>query len=671
MATIPDKIRREHQKLCEEIREQDYRYYVLAEPTISDYEYDQLMNRLLALEKEYFDLITPDSPSQRVGGKPTKEFTSVVHHIPMLSLSNTYSEEELYDFDRRVKELLEIDQMKYTAELKLDGVAISLRYENGIFIQGVTRGDGIQGDDVTNNLRTIRSLPLRIRANPLKLASFEVRGEVIMKKADFARMNSEREMSGEKLFANPRNSAAGTVKLQDPKIVAERSLDAFVYFLYTNDIKLQSQGKNLTVLREMGFPINPHHRLCKSIQEVKSFCDDWETKRESLPYEIDGAVVKVDAIAQQDQLGTIAKSPRWAIAYKFSARQTQTLLKGITLQVGRIGTITPVAELEPVLLAGSTISRATLHNEDFINELDLRIGDTVVIEKGGDVIPKVSSVVLEKRHKGCTPFRFPTHCPECNSMLIKPQDEVAYYCENIECPAQVRGRIEHFASRGAMDIEGLGEAIVDTLVSEGFIKTFADLYSLHERRNDLIEIERFGKKSVENLLEGIEKSKRQSFEKILYALGIHFVGQGVAKILVSRFGAIEELMKVTIDDLTTISGIGPRIAESIVRFMNDPTSKEFIERLSKAGVNLRSEKKVLVHKSDFFLNKTFVLTGALSRYTRDEAKQLIEERGGKVTGSVSKKTDYVLAGTEAGSKLTKAAELGVNILSEEEFNKEL
>lgn len=666
MKSIPKIIAQEHEKLSQEIFDHDYRYYVLAEPTISDAEYDVFMQRLLVLEQEYPALQTAHSPSQRVGGEPTKEFPTVVHRIPMLSLSNTYTETELLDFDRKVKEGLETDNVRYTAELKLDGVAISLRYDRGIFVQGATRGDGMQGDDITNNLKTIRSIPLRIRKKESSLKNFEVRGEAFMTKNNFATMNAEREAAGEKTFANPRNSTAGTLKLQDLKQVAERSLDAFIYFLSTDDVALESQSRNLSLLSELGFRTNPHFRVCESIEEVKIFCDTWEQKRDSLPYEIDGVVVKVDSIRQQMQLGSIAKSPRWAIAYKFTARKTETILKDITLQVGRLGTITPVAELEPILLAGSTISRATLHNEDFIRELDLRRGDTVTIEKGGDVIPKVSGVILEKRPAQSRPFTFPSQCPQCAADIIRPEDEAAYYCGNIECPAQIRGRIEHFASRGAMDIEKLGEAVVDTLVTKGFIKTFADLYMLHTKKEALIEIERFGKKSVENLLDGIEQSKQQSFERVLYAMGIRFVGQGVAKLLTAAYASLDELMAASEEELVSINGIGPRIARSVRRYFEEEHSLALIDALKHAGVRLHGEKKQKITK-EFFANKTFVLTGTLAQYGRDAAKALIEERGGKVTSSVSKKTDYVLAGEDAGSKLIKAQELGITILSEEEF----
>ncbi len=440
------------------------------------------MHELADLEAQFPRLRAPDSPTQRVGGQPTKEFSTVTHDVPMLSLANTYSEEELLDFDRRVDSLLQHETYRYIAELKIDGVAISLKYENGILVQGATRGDGVQGDEITNNLRTIRSIPLRAHNAKIRLRNFEVRREIYMQKKDFERMNAERELAGEKLFVNARNSTSGTLKLQDPKIVAARRLSMFSYFLRSEDAALKNHYENLRILRAMGFVVNENIRVCTTIRDVKDFCDEWKDRRESLPYDIDGVVVKVDSLRQQEALGAVAKSPRWAIAYKFPAQQVQTTLLGITLQVGRVGTITPVAELEPVFVGGTTVSRATLHNEDYIGELDLRIGDFVTVEKGGDVIPKVSGVNTAKRAKGTKPFLMPKECPECGSRIYRPEGEAAYYCENSECPAQVRGRIEHFARRGAMDIEGLGEAVIDLLVSNQLIHTLADIYALKKEQ---------------------------------------------------------------------------------------------------------------------------------------------------------------------------------------------
>jgi len=667
--SIPQRndARRRIQELSEKIREHDYKYYVLSEPTISDEKYDLLMRELSDLEQQFPDLRTPDSPTQRVGGQPTKEFSAVTHSVPMLSLANTYSEEELLDFDRRVDSLLQHEPYMYIAELKIDGVAISVKYENGILAQGATRGDGVQGDEITNNLKTIRSIPLRSQPTSNRLLNFEVRGEIYMQKKDFERMNAERELAGEKLFVNARNSTSGTLKLQDPKIVAMRRLNMFSYFLRSDDVVLKSHYENLRLLKTMGFVVNEHIRVCNTIRDVKTFCDEWKDRRDSLPYDIDGVVVKIDSIRQQEALGAVAKSPRWAIAYKFPAQKVETKLKGITLQVGRVGTITPVAELEPVFVGGTTVSRATLHNEDYIHELDLRVGDTVVVEKGGDVIPKVSAVNAAKREKSSKPFVMPKECPECGSRIYRPEGEAAYYCENSECPAQVRGRIEHFAHRGAMDIEGLGEAVIDLLVNEQLIHTLADIYSL--KKNQIVPLERMGEKSAQNLIDAIAQSKLQPFHKVLFALGIRYVGAGVAKLLADSFGSIEKIQNASQEELEDVEGIGPRIAESVVRFFKERHTKELVNKLQRAGVTLKSEKKK--NSAQHFSGKTFVLTGGLTSMTREEAKEKIESFGGKVTSSVSAKTDFVVVGTDAGSKLQKAAELGVKTVNEKEFQKML
>lgn len=658
------------EELRTQIEEHNYKYYVLAEPSISDYEYDKLMQELIELEKEYPEFITATSPTQRVGGEPTKEFPTFQHSRPMLSLSNTYNEIELKDFDRRVKSILGNSSFEYVTELKLDGAAIALIYRDGIFFAGATRGDGFQGDEITNNLKTIKSIPLKLRTNKKELMNIEVRGEVFMKHADFLKINSEKELSGEKLFANPRNAAAGTLKLQDPKLVAERNLSIYTYYLYAEEANLQTHYDNLKILIDLGFPVNKHYKLCKNIDEVIEFCNEWEKKRESLPYDIDGVVIKINSLQQQELLGSIAKSPRWAIAYKFEAKKAITQLKNITLQVGRVGTITPVAELEPVSLAGSTISRATLHNENFIKENDIRIGDYVWIEKGGDVIPKVISIELSKRGKELKPFTMPDKCPVCNGTLIKPEEEVAYYCENTQCPAQVKGRIIHFASRTAMDIEGLGDAVVEQLINNNFIKNIADIYSLKNHYNELINLERQGKKSISNLLESIEKSKEKPFNKVLFGLGIRYVGSNTAKLLVDHFQNIDEIVNADIEKLQSIYEIGPRIAQSVYRFFRDKSNLEIINRLKSAELNF-SEKKDQKNINPNFLGKTFVLTGELNDFTREEAKALIEKFGGKVTSSVSKKTDYVLVGSNPGSKYEKALSLKIPLLTESEFKKML
>lgn len=656
------------EKLRTLLREHDHQYYVLSQPSISDLDYDMLMKQLIELERQHPDLITPDSPSQRVGGEPTKEFPAVTHEVPMLSLANTYSEEELIDFDRRVKELLGEQKYQFVAELKIDGVAISLIYRKGLFVQGATRGDGTQGDEITANLKTIRSIPLRAESGKGFPKDFEVRGEIYMSKKDFERMNKRQEELGERTFVNARNTASGTLKLQDPKIVAQRKLQMFTYFLRTNDLPLKSHSENLKLLKQLGFAVNEHAKVCRTIAEVKAYTDLWNEKRSSLPYDIDGIVIKVDSIAHQQELGAVAKSPRWAIAFKFPAQQMETILKEITLQVGRVGTITPVAELEPVFVGGSTVSRATLHNEDYINELDIRIGDTVQVEKGGDVIPKVSGVNLKKRPKKSTPFSFPSKCPVCGSKIFRPEGEAAYYCENFECPAQVRGRIEHFAHRRAMNIEGLGEAVIDLLVNEGLIHNIADVYSLKKER--IAALERMGEKSAQNLLDGIEASKTLPFSRVLFGLGIRFVGEGVAKLLADHFSSIENVKQASQEDLEQVEGIGPRIAESVVRFFKDKHSVKLVDRLMNAGVQMRSEKKKISGNAAV-TGKSFVLTGGLESMSRDEAKDRIEALGGKSSSGVSKKTDYVIVGTDAGSKLQKAKELGVRTITEEEFLKML
>ncbi|OGU79876.1 MAG: DNA ligase (NAD(+)) LigA, partial [Stygiobacter sp. RIFOXYA12_FULL_38_9] len=521
------------------IREHDHNYFVLNNPTISDYEYDQLFKKLVELEKENPELITPDSPTQRVGSDLVKDFKSVTHKTPMLSLSNTYSEEELIDFDRRVREGLPSDEKaEYLCELKIDGVSVSIHYEKGKFSVAATRGDGTSGEDVTSNVKTIRSIPLileqktGVKAN---LDEIEVRGEIYMESEAFRKWNEERELSGEKTFANPRNTSAGTIKLQDPQLVAKRPLQIFTYYLFSYTSELSSQFENLNLLKKLGFRVNENFCLCKSIDQVIEFCREWENRRSELPYEIDGVVIKVNSLKQQKILGSIAKSPRWAVAFKFKAKQATTKLHKITWQVGRTGALTPVAELEPVLLAGSTISRATLHNYDEILRKDIRENDIVVIEKGGDVIPKVVSVELSSRKSNSSKVALPSVCPECGSKLYRPQEEVAIYCENNECPAQVKASITHFASRTAMDIEGMGDSLVNLFVDLGYLHTYADIYTLHEKREELIKIERLGKKSISNLLEAIEKSKNKPFDKVLFALGIRYVGAGAAKKLADHF----------------------------------------------------------------------------------------------------------------------------------------
>ncbi len=663
MPDAPVTIERRIKALREEIREHDYRYYVLAEPAISDEKYDALMRELEDLERRYPGLRAPDSPTVRVGGQPTKTFPTVAHTPPMLSLSNSYSEEEIRDFDRRVHSLLGAEGPSYVAELKFDGVAVALRYRDGMLVTGATRGDGTQGDDISNNLKTIRAIPLRLRGRPPRSGPVEVRGEVFMHRDDFDRMNALRAAAGEKPFINPRNATAGSLKLQDPAEVARRAMHFFAYALYAPDLALETHWDSLQALRSLGLPVNTLAKRCRTIEEAIAFWKLWEGKRGTLPYDIDGVVVKVDSLRQQQILGTIAKSPRWAIAFKFTSRKAETTLKGILLQVGRTGAITPVADLEPVFLGGTTVSRATLHNPDYIRELDLRVGDAVVVEKGGDVIPKVTASVPERRPRGTRPFSMPSACPECGSRIYRGEDEANYYCENSECPAQVRGRIEHFAHRGAMDIEGLGEAAVEQLVALGLVRNVADLYRLHEHRGTLLGLERWGEKSTQNLLDAIAKSTGRPFHRVLFALGIRHVGAGVARVLAGRFPSIEILQSARPEDLQSITTVGPRIASSVVHYFADPHNRRILQRLAEAGVTMKGSAA----PAGVLRGKTFVLTGTLPTLTREEAKRLIERHGGTSASGISRKVDYVIVGEDAGAKLEQAVKLGIPRLTEDEF----
>jgi DNA ligase (NAD+) len=657
------------EELKQRIYEHDQRYYVLADPVISDEEYDLLIKELEKLETEHPEFVTSDSPTQRVGKDLTKDFHPVGHKIPMLSLSNTYNEDDLIDFDRRVKEgLPAAEKVEYVVELKIDGASVSIRYVNGCLQTAATRGDGFIGEEITSNVKTIKSVPLKLKKSSWdqhSLDDIEVRGEIFMKINDFLNLNKERETAGDKLFANPRNSAAGTLKMQDSRIVSKRKLNMFSYSLISTKVEFSSQYENLQILKELGFAVNPETKLCGTIEEALGVSRQLELKRETLPYEIDGAVIKVNSMKQQKILGNIAKSPRWAVAYKFKARQAFTTLKNITWQVGRTGTVTPVAELEPVFLSGSTISRATLHNYDEIQRKDIRIGDKVILEKGGDVIPKVVAVVLAERLAENKPVKPPSRCPVCNSPLFKPDEEVAYYCENTECPAQVRGRIEHFAARGAMDIEGLGEALINLFVEEGFLKTYDNIYHLKDHREELINLERMGEKSIDNLLSAIEESKRQPFSKVLFALGIRYVGSGAAKKLASHFSSVDELIKASGDEISEIHEVGESISKSVKTFFSKKENLEIIKKLKTAGLIFTAEPKLF--NSGSLLGKSFVLTGTLSTFSREEAGERIMASGGKVISSVSKNTDYVIAGEKPGSKLEKAKVLGVNIINETEF----
>jgi len=669
MRKTPEHILCEYEKLVVEIRRHDYLYYVKNEPIISDQEYDSLMNRLLAIEGEHPELITPDSPSQRVGGAITKEFPTVRHKQVMLSLANTYMPEELYDFDRRVRSLIPGEAYRYVTELKIDGVAISLHYQSYRFKQGVTRGDGFQGDDITPNLKTIRAIPLRVNPNPLVSGDFEVRGEVYMERKDFEELNRRQEAAGERLLANPRNSTAGTLKLQDSRIVVRRHLTMYAYWLILptdEEYRVQTQWDSLALLEEMGFRVNQNRELCPTIQDVVRFCDRLAEKRHTLPYDIDGVVVKVDMLDQQRRLGATARSPRWAVAYKFSAEQAVTRLEQVLWQVGRTGAVTPVAVLTPVFLAGTTVSRATLHNPDEIARKDLYLQDWVVIEKGGDVIPKVVQAESERRLPDAVPVEIPSLCPECSEPLERLEGEVALRCMNILCPAQIARRIEHFASRNAMDIEGLGEAIIAQLTDLKIVKDPGDLYFL--TKSQISNLERMGDKSAQNILDALDKSKSNSLERVIFALGIRYVGVNTARILARYFTSIDELFSADTDELMEIEGIGEKMAESIHRYGKAPQTRELLDKLARTGVKLARETppvpEVVV---GVFAGKTVVLTGKLSHYTREDAAELIRKYGGKVSESISSKTDYVLVGEEPGSKLAKAKALSILLLSEADF----
>ncbi|MEO8666124.1 MAG: NAD-dependent DNA ligase LigA [Ignavibacteria bacterium] len=663
---IPQEVRKKIQTLKEKILDADYKYYTLASPDIDDYKYDMMMKQLVEIEKKYPELQTEDSPTKRVSGEPTRVFKNVHHKFPMLSLSNSYNFEELIDFDKRVKGILNNKKYEYACELKFDGLAISLIYEDGKLITGATRGDGSKGDDVTQNIKTIRSIPLSITKGKIK--NFEVRGEIFFKKDDFIKINEEQELKGDKIFANARNTAAGTLKLKDSRIVASRPLNFFSYFIYPQEVILKTHLESIHLLEEMKFPVNKLYKKADTIEDVKKFCDEIEKKRDSLPYEIDGVVVKVNSIKEQETLGSVSRSPRWAIAYKFKAKEAVTKLKNIFCQVGRIGTITPVADLQPVFLAGSTISRATLHNFDEIKRKDIRVGDFVKIEKGGDVIPKVVEVIKERRGKDSRPYVIPLNCPVCNTTLEKPEQEVYYYCPNYNCPAQVHGRIGHFVSRNAMEIEGLGESIIEIFLAKGLLKNYSDIYGLKKYADLLIDMERFGTKSVDNILKAIEVSKEKPFDKVLFALGIRHIGERTAKILANHFGSIDNIMNETADEIQNVHEIGPKIAESVAEFFRDKNNIQLIVNLKNAGLKFETEKKKNPGKiNDKVSNKIFVLTGSLENFKRDDAQKIIEDLGGRVSSSVSKKTDYVLAGAESGSKLDKANELGVKVITEKDF----
>ena len=658
------------ESLRERIRYHEYLYYVLDQPEISDRDFDQLMQELKELEAANPGLIRPDSPTQRVGGKPREGFVKAAHSSPMLSLDNTYNEEELRDWERRVHELSGKKDIDYVCELKLDGMSLALVYEDGKLVRGLTRGDGMVGEDVTLNVRTVRSVPLSIPKEKLKKAgipsNFEVRGELLMPLAAFKKMNEERENRGLPPFANPRNATAGTVRQLESRVTAERRLDYFPYMLLENGkTYFERHSKTLSALDAAGFKVNQNRKLVHGIDEAWEFIRQWEARRDSLPYEIDGIVIKVDRTALQDELGFTGKAPRWAIAYKYAARAGITKLEDIRVQVGRTGKLTPVAMLAPVAIGGTTVRNATLHNMDEIERLGVRIGDWVQVERGGDVIPKVAKVVEDKDHpRGHKKFEMPETCPVCGTKVVKMEGEVDYRCVNANCPAKLRETILHFASRGVMNIDGMGEALVNQLMERGLVKNVADIYLLTKK--DLLSLERFADKSAQNILDEIELSKKLPLERVIYGLGIRFVGERTAQFLAEHFGSMEALENASPEQLQEVNEVGPRIAESIAEFFSIAANRKLVNRLREAGLTLTGRKK---QRGSKLAGKIFVLTGTLAHFSRDEAKKMIEDAGGKVTGSVSKKTDYVIAGTDAGSKLDQARNLGVNVIGENEMEK--
>jgi DNA ligase (NAD+) len=649
-------ISRQLRELRETIQRHEHLYYVLDRPEISDAEYDRLMAQLKELEARHPELISPDSPTQRVGGKPREGFVKVRHSSPMLSLDNALNEGELKDFDRRVRQLLGGAPYCYVAELKMDGLSMAAHYREGVFRQAVTRGDGEVGEDVTENARTIRSLPLGIAA---QVPALEVRGEVIMNRRAFERLNAERDEQGLPRFANPRNAAAGSIRVLEPQITASRRLDYFTYFLLVNgEPQYDSHWESLEALARMGFKVNPYRKLCGGIEELLAFCRDWEQRREGLPYEIDGVVAKIDSTAQQRALGWTAKAPRWAIAFKYAARQAETLVEGIEVQVGRTGALTPVARLHPVEVGGVTVSRATLHNQDEIERLGLEIGDSVVIERSGDVIPKVVRVssLGSPRQR----FRMPDACPVCGGKVVREEGEVASRCINTNCPARLKESVLHFASRGVMDIDGMGESLVDQLVDKRLVKSVPDIYDL--RLEQVVKLERMGEKSGQKLLRNIENSKRLPLPRVITALGIRFVGERTAQLLAEAFGSMQRIAEADLEQLQAAQEVGPKVAQSIYEFFREPRNCELVDRLRRAGLQFVYKERR--RGAGPLAGLTFVLTGTLPTLTREAAKALIEAAGGKVTGSVSKQTSYVVAGEEAGSKLDKAQSLGVEVIDE-------
>ena len=652
--------------LVAELNQHTYNYYVLAMPTIADYEFDKKLEELAKLEKEHPEYADPNSPTQKVGGDITKNFITVQHRWPMLSLGNTYNEQDLRDFDERVRKAIG-DNFQYVCELKFDGLSMSLTYENGVLARAVTRGDGTQGDDVTTNIKTIHTIPHRLHGEDIP-AVFEIRGEVFMHRAAFERLNKEREELGEVTYANPRNFAAGTVKMQDSKEVRKRPLDCFLYAFYSDKPQFKTHWESLETVKKWGFHVSEHSRLVSTIDDVLAFISHWENERFKLSYDIDGIVIKVNSYAQQQELGFTSKSPRWAISYKYKAAEVQTVLEKVTYQVGRTGAVTPVANLKPVVLAGTTVKRATLHNADEIKRLDLHEHDTVYVEKGGEIIPKIIKVNLEKRVSE-VPIEYTTTCPECGTELIRKEGEVAFYCPNDEgCPPQIVGKIQHFIGRKAMNIDGLGDETIETFYQRGLVSHISDLYTLHEKADELKTIERFGEKSIDNMLKGIEASKQMPFEKLLFGLGIRYVGETVARKLARGVKNIDTLAKASVEELTAIDEIGQRIAESIQEYFSNEEHLQQIELLKAAGLQFEVKENAIILQSDKLNEKTFVISGVFEKHSREELKAIIEENGGKILSGISAKLDYLVAGDNMGpSKLEKAKKLNVPLISDDEL----
>ncbi|MEO6521444.1 MAG: NAD-dependent DNA ligase LigA [Mucilaginibacter sp.] len=662
----PTDAKKRIHELSTELKQHNYNYYVLAMPTIADFDFDIKLKELAELEKQFPEFLEEDSPTQRVGGEVTKEFETVRHKWPMMSLGNTYNEQELVDFDARIRKAIG-DDFEYVVELKFDGLSMSLTYQNGKLLRAVTRGDGVQGDDVTTNVKTIHSIPKKLDEGNYP-EHFEIRGEVFMHRKAFERLNNERIEQNEVPYANPRNFASGTIKLQDSREVAKRPLDCFLYFLYTDKPLFKTHWDSIMAVKSWGFHVCEHTKLCNNISEVLEFIAIWNEKRHDLSYDIDGIVLKVNSYAQQQELGFTAKSPRWAISYKYKAQQAETVLESVSYQVGRTGSVTPVANLKPVLLAGTTVKRASLHNANEILRLDLHEGDSVFVEKGGEIIPKIISVNPLKRKEDSPVIQYITHCPECGTELVRQEGEANHYCPNDEgCPPQIVGKMQHFIGRKAMNIDGLGDETIETLYQKGFLRHISDIYDLHKRSDELKQLGRFGEKSINNMMDGIEKSKLMPFEKVLFGMGIRYVGETVAKKLVAYFKTIDNLIKANVEELTAVDEIGTRIAESLVEYWSNPEHVEQVEQMKVQGLQFVSDEKEVVLASNKLEGKTFIISGTFER-SREELKDIIEQNGGKILSSISAKLNYLVAGDNMGpAKLEKATKLNVPIISDEEL----